>query len=347
MPKVKAYACDDEQSIFHPTTIDIRDAGPKDVRFEVKYAGICHSDIHTARGEWGPADYPLTPGHEIAGIVVEVGKEVTKFAVGDRVGVGCLTLSCGECEYCMAGEEMFCNNPRACFTYGRDWEGKPTAGGYAQGFTINEDFALKIPESIPFETAAPLLCAGITTYSPLRNWGAGPGKTVGILGMGGLGHMGVKLAVAMGAEVHVISRTRSKEADARAFGAQFFHATSEEGTIESLRSTFDLIVCTVSDSNMDYDGMIRALKPHGAFVDVGLPEHPSSISLAALINGNKILAGSNIGGIAQTQEMLDFCAHAGVYPTVEVISADQITQAYNNVVASKVRYRYVIDTSTM
>lgn len=346
MPQVYAYACEDERSIFHRTTIELREPADNEIYFEIKYAGICHSDIHTARGEWGPATYPLVPGHELVGVVAKVGSAVTRFQVGDKVGVGCMFASCKECEYCRAGEEQFCNNPHAYFTYGRDAQGNPTTGGYAQGFTVREDFACRIPDSIPFETSAPLLCAGITTYSPLKRWGAGPGKKVALLGMGGLGHMGVQIAAAMGAEVHVISHSRSKEADGLRLGASYYHASSEEGTLEALASTFDIILCTVSASDLDYTAYIRALKPYGVFVDVGLPEEPASISLSALVGGNKILAGSNIGGIAETQEILDFCAEHGIHPVVEMISGEDITEAYNKVTASQVRYRYVIDTET-
>lgn len=346
MPQVYAYACDDERSIFHRTTIELREPADNEIYFDIAYAGICHSDIHTARGEWGPVAYPLVPGHELVGVVTKVGSAVTKFHIGDKVGVGCMFASCKECDYCRSGEEQFCNNPHAYFTYGRDAQGNPTTGGYAQGFTVREDFACHIPEAIPFETAAPLMCAGITTYSPLKRWGAGPGKKVAVLGMGGLGHMAVQIAAAMGAEVHVISHSRSKEADGLRLGASYYHASSEEGTVEALASTFDIILCTVSASDLDYTGYIRALKPHGVFVDVGLPEKPVSLRLGALVGGNKILAGSNIGGIAQTQEMLDFCAEHGIHPVVEMISGEDITQAYDKVTASQVRYRYVIDTST-
>lgn len=346
MPQVYAYACEDERSIFHRTTIELREPADNEIYFEIKYAGICHSDIHTARGEWGPATYPLVPGHELVGVVTKVGSAVTRFQVGDKVGVGCMFASCKDCEYCRAGEEQFCNNPHAYFTYGRDAQGNPTTGGYAQGFTVREDFACRIPDSIPFETSAPLLCAGITTYSPLKRWGAGPGKKVAVLGMGGLGHMGVQIAAAMGAEVHVISHSRSKEADGLRLGASYYHASSEEGALEALASTFDVILCTVSASDLDYTAYIRALKPYGVFVDVGLPEEPASISLSALVGGNKILAGSNIGGIAETQEMLDFCAEHGIHPVVEMIGGEDITEAYNKVTASQVRYRYVIDTET-
>ncbi|MDY4678462.1 MAG: NAD(P)-dependent alcohol dehydrogenase [Bifidobacterium tsurumiense] len=351
MPQVLAYACDDETSQFHKTTVEIRQPGPKEIYFDIKYAGICHSDIHTARGEWGPAKYPLVPGHEIAGIVAAVGSEVTKFKVGDKVGVGCMVNACGECDFCKAGEEQFCQGTPGglrgtLWTYGDDADGNPTSGGYAQGFTVSEDFACHIPDEIPFETAAPLLCAGITTYSPLARFKAGPGKKVAIVGMGGLGHMGVQIAAAMGADVSVISHGRSKEEDARKFGATAFYATSEEGTLESLANTFDLILCTVSADDLDYTGLINTLRPYGVFVDVGLPEAPSTIHLASLVIGSKTLAGSQIGGIRETQEMLNFCAEHGIHPQIEMISGEDITEAYNNVVASKVRYRYVIDTST-
>ena len=346
MPQVYAYACEDERSIFHRTTIELLEPADNEIYFEIKYAGICHSDIHTARGEWGPATYPLVPGHELVGVVTKVGSAVTRFQVGDKVGVGCMFASCKDCEYCRAGEEQFCNNPHAYFTYGRDAQGNPTTGGYAQGFTVREDFACRIPDSIPFETSAPLLCAGITTYSPLKRWGAGPGKKVAVLGMGGLGHMGVQIAAAMGAEVHVISHSRSKEADGLRLGASYYHASSEEGALEALASTFDVILCTVSASDLDYTAYIRALKPYGVFVDVGLPEVPASISLSALVGGNKILAGSNIGGIAETQEMLDFCAEHGIHPVVEMIGGEDITEAYNKVTASQGLYRYVTDTET-
>ncbi|WP_099332809.1 NAD(P)-dependent alcohol dehydrogenase [Actinomyces minihominis] len=355
MPQVRAFACDDTSSQFHPHTVEIREPGPTEVFFDVKYAGICHSDIHTARGEWGPAKYPLVPGHELAGVVAAVGDQVTKFKIGDHIGVGCMTGSCISdpsvaedevCEQCREGHENFCTGTGTTWTYGDDREGNPTSGGYAQGFTVDEKFGLHIPESIPLVDAAPLLCAGITTYSPLKRWGAGPGKKVAVVGMGGLGHMGVQLAAAMGADVSVISQTRSKEEDARKLGAHHFYASGEEGTLKSLRDTFDIILCTVSASDFDYNSYFRALKAFGVFINVGLPEHNAKIDLNALITGDKVLAGSNIGGILITQEMLDFCAEHGIASVVEVISGDDITQAYDDVVDSKVRYRYVIDTAT-
>lgn len=347
MPEAVAYAIDGPTGRFSRTTITRREPGPTEVLFDVAYAGICHSDIHTARGEWGPATYPLVPGHELAGVVREVGADVTKFSVGDRVGVGCFVDSCGECEQCRAGDEQFCDGPGGTiWTYnatGRD--GLPTAGGYSTCITVEQDYLCRIPDGIELANAAPLMCAGITLYSPLKRWGAGPGKRVAIIGMGGLGHMGVQIAAAMGAQVAVISQTRSKEADGLRFGASEYHALSEPGTLKGLRKSFDLIVSTVSgDQNLN--ALIGCLKTGGALVDVGLPEHPVQLNLSGLVGQRRVLAGSQIGGIAETQEMLDFCAEHGLAAQVEVIGGEDINAAYDRVVASDVRYRFVIDTST-
>lgn len=272
MTQVKAYAMDGPDQPFHPTVLERREPGPTEVYFEVKYAGVCHSDIHTGRGEWGSVTYPLTPGHEIAGIVTKVGTDVTKFKVGDRVGVGCFVDSCGHCETCRAGSEQFCRSDGGTiWTYncvGRD--GLPTAGGYSQGITVEQDYICHIPDSIPLDKAAPILCAGITLYSPLTRWGAGPGKKVAIVGMGGLGHMGVQISAALGAETHVISRTRAKEADAMRFGAVQLHPTSEVGTWESMAGQFDLVVSTLSDG-VELDYLVGCVKPEGVVAVVGLP----------------------------------------------------------------------------
>ena len=347
MPEVSAYAVASATSPFEKVTITRREPGPHEVYFDVHYAGICHSDIHTARGEWGPVTYPLVPGHEIAGVVAAVGAEVTKFAIGDRVGVGCFVDSCRACDNCRAGDEQFCEGrPGTVWTYngvGRD--GLPTAGGYSRGITVEEDYVCRIPDEIELADAAPLLCAGITLYSPLKRWGAGPGKRVAIVGMGGLGHVGVQIAAAMGAEVHVLSRTRSKEADGLRFGATAYHATEEPGTLRDLRKKFDLIVTTVSAATR-LDPYLNCLATGGVMVDVGLPEHPVELSLGTLISARRVLAGSQIGGIPETQEMLDFCAAHGVRPQVELIGGEDITAAYDRVVDSAVRYRYVIDTGT-
>lgn len=347
MTQVKAYAMDGPDQPFHPTILERREPGPTEVYFEVKFAGVCHSDIHTGRGEWGSVIYPLTPGHEIAGIVTKIGTNVTKFKVGDRVGVGCFVDSCGHCEACEAGSEQFCRNDGGTiWTYncvGRD--GLPTAGGYSQGITVEQDYLCRIPDSIPLDKAAPIMCAGITLYSPLTRWGAGPGKKVAIVGMGGLGHMGVQISAALGAETHVISRTRSKEADARRFGAVELHPTSEPGIWESMAGQFDLLVSTLSDG-VELDDLVACVKPEGVVAVVGLPEHRQEFLMRNVVNDQKIIAGSSIGGIAKTQEVLDFCAEHDIAPQIEIISGDKINEAWDNVVNSKVRYRYVIDTST-
>lgn len=346
MTEVAAYAIDSADGEFHPTTITRREPGPTEVYFEIKFAGICHSDIHTARAEWGEPIYPLTPGHEIAGVVTKVGSEVTKFKVGDHVGVGCFVDSCRECEYCEQGLEQHCakGNVGTYNAIGRD--GLPTAGGYSEAITVEEDYVLHIPDSIPLENAAPLLCAGITTYSPLKYWGAGPGKKVGVVGVGGLGHMAVQIAAKMGAEVIGFGRTLSKKDDAEKLGATDYVSTQDAETMKALRKQFDIIVTTVSDG-LELRQFLSLLKPRGVLVNVGLPEKPAELNMGTLIGGNKVLTGSNIGGIPETQEMLDFCAEHGIAAWVEVISADQINQAYDDVVASKPRYRYVIDTATL
>lgn len=347
MTQVKAYAMDSATSDFHPVTLERREPGPTEIYFEIKYAGVCHSDIHTGRAEWGEVIYPLTPGHEIAGIVTKIGSKVTKFAVGDRVGVGCFVDSCGKCKACQAGTEQFCNGEGGTiWTYnciGRD--GVPTAGGYSTGITVEQNYVCRIPDAIPLEKAAPIMCAGVTLYSPLKRLGAGPGKKVAIVGMGGLGHMEVQIAAALGAETHVISRTRAKEEDAKRFGAVALHPTSEEGTWDSLHSQFDLVVSTLSDG-VEIDQLLDCVKPEGIVGIVGLPENRQSFAMGNLVGRQKMLAGSNIGGIALTQEVLDFCAEKNIGPQVEIISGDQINQAWDNVVAAKVRYRYVIDTAT-
>jgi len=348
MPDVAAYAIDSPTGRYAKTTITRRDPGPTEVFFDIHYTGICHSDIHTARGEWGPITYPFVGGHEIAGVVSQVGSEVTKFAVGDRVGVGCFVDSCRECDMCRQGEEQFCTGrPGTVWTYngvGRD--GEPTAGGYSTGITVEQDYLMRVPDEMSLEHAAPLMCAGITLYSPLKRWGAAPGKRVGIVGMGGLGHMGVQISAAMGAETIVLGRSLAKRDDGLRLGATDYVSTQDRDAMKRLRGSFDLIVTTVSDG-VDLDGLLKLLKAHGVLVNVGLPERPSSIHLGVLTGQARVLAGSNIGGIRETQEMLDFCAEHDLAPMIEMIGADRIDEAYDNVVASKVRYRYVIDISTI
>ncbi len=342
---VNAYAAASAKAPFEKTTIERRTLRPADVLIDIAFAGICHSDIHTARDEWGAASYPLVPGHEIAGIVSEVGSEVTKYAVGDRVGVGCMVDSCRECVNCLAGEEQYCLKGNVG-TYGGMQDGKPTDGGYSQQIVVDESFVLGIPEGIGLDAAAPLLCAGVTLFSPLNHWNAGPGKKVAIVGLGGLGHMGVKIAHAMGAEVTVLSQSLKKQEDGLRLGADHFYATSDPSTFETLAGSFDLIINTVS-ANLDMDQYMSLLAVNGTLVEVGAPEHPIPVAAFSLIANRRSLAGSMIGGIRETQQMLDFCAEHNLGAEVEVISADQITAAYDRVVASDVRYRFVIDVATM
>jgi uncharacterized zinc-type alcohol dehydrogenase-like protein len=343
---VKARAAASKDARFESTTIERRDVGPLDVRIQIAYAGICHSDIHTVRGEWAGTTYPLTPGHEIAGTVAAVGSEVSRYAVGDRVGVGCFVDSCRECENCRAGEEQYCV-PGETGTYNSPLsDGSVTQGGYAEEIVVDERYVLGIPEGIELSNAAPLLCAGITMYSPLRHWGAGPGKKVAIVGLGGLGHMGVTIAAALGAEVTVLSQSLKKQEDGLRLGAAHYHATSDPETFSQLAGQFDLIVNTVS-ANLDLDSYLGLLRVNGTLVEVGAPEQPMSEAAFSLIQNRRSLAGSKIGGIRETQEMLDFCAEHGLGAEVEVITADQIDEAYERVVASDVRYRFVIDTSTL
>lgn len=336
MTTVAAYAAPAAKAPLERTTIERRGVGEFDVLIDIKFAGICHSDIHQAREGWGEAIFPMVPGHEIAGIVSEVGSGVTKFKVGDRVGVGCMVDSCRECENCEAGLEQYClkGNVGTYNAVGKD--GSPTYGGYSEKIVVDENFTVRIPDGISLDEAAPLLCAGITTYSPLKHWNAGPGKKVAVLGMGGLGHMGVKIAHALGAEVTVLSQSLRKKDDGLKLGADNYHATSDPKTFEELRGTFDLILSTVSVP-LDLDAYLSLLKTDGAFVNVGAPEEPVKLNLFSVIGGRKTLAGSGIGGIRETQEMLDFCAEHGFGAEIELISASEINDAYERVLASEDR----------
>jgi len=346
MTLAKSYAAPAAGEALLPMDIERRSVGAHDVLIDVKFAGICHSDIHTVRGEWGEQSYPLVPGHEIAGIVAEVGESVTKYKVGDRVGVGCMVNSCGACEYCEAGDEQYCRNGMVG-TYGAlDRDGSITQGGYSTQVVVTENFVLSIPEGLELDVAAPLLCAGITTFSPLKRWGAGPGKKVAIVGLGGLGHMAVKIAAAMGAEVTVLSQSLSKQADGLRLGAQHYYATKDQATFDALDSSFDLIINTVS-APLNISAYLGLLRVDGAMVNVGAPAEPLPVNAMALIGGRRSFAGSMIGGIAETQQMLDFCAEHRLGAEIEVISADQINEAYDRVLASDVRYRFVIDTATL
>ncbi|MGA8210716.1 MAG: NAD(P)-dependent alcohol dehydrogenase [Nocardioidaceae bacterium] len=331
---------------FERGTIERRDPRPHDVVIDIAYAGICHSDIHQAREEWGTASFPMVPGHEIAGTVRAVGDAVTRYTVGDRVGVGCFVDSCRECDSCRAGEEQYCLKGEVPTYNGQQYDGEPTFGGYSRSVVVDENYVLGIPEGVALDVAAPLLCAGITLYSPLRRWGAGPGTRVAIVGMGGLGHMGVKIAHALGAEVTVLSQTLSKQEDGLRLGADHYYATQDEATFESLAGRFDLIVNTVA-ANLPVDRYLSLLGLDGTMVNVGIPDGPDEYHAMSLAGMRRSLAGSKIGGIRETQEMLDFCAEHGLGAEIETIAADDVDGAYERVVASDVRYRFVIDIDTL
>ncbi|MDR3451065.1 MAG: NAD(P)-dependent alcohol dehydrogenase [Alphaproteobacteria bacterium] len=340
------YAALKAKAPLAPFSFERRDPREHDVVIDIKFAGICHSDIHQARDEWGGSQFPMVPGHEIAGIVSKIGSKVTKYKVGDKVGVGCFVDSCRKCTYCNDGLQQFCVEGMTGTYNSVERDGKtPTQGGYSNVIVVDENYVLRMPDNLPLDAAAPLLCAGITLYSPLKHWKAGPGKKVAILGMGGLGHMGVKLAHALGADVTVLSHSHKKEADAKRMGADHFYATADEGTFQKLANTFDLIICTVSQ-DIDWNQYLTLVKVDGSMVLVGVPEKPVPVGAFSMIMGRRSLAGSLIGGIPETQEMLDFCGKHNIVCDIEKISADKINEAYERVVKSDVRYRFVIDAAT-
>lgn len=347
MIKSKAYANHSPTDSMKPFQIERRDPKPDDIVIEIAYCGICHSDIHTARGEWGPTAYPCVPGHEMVGKVVQVGKRVKKFKVGDLAGVGCFVDSCGKCPNCKNNEEQFCVK-QAAFTYNStEMDRKtPTYGGYSSHITVKDKYALKIKKGLPLERVAPLLCAGITTYSPLKRYGTKKGMKVGVVGLGGLGHMAVKLAKAMGAEVTVFSTSPNKEQDAKKLGAKNFVITKDPKNFAALAGKLDLIIDTVSAQH-DFSPYMGTLKIGGTHVLVGASPDPNQVAAMALIHGRKSLAGSLIGGIKETQEMLDFCARKKVFADIELIPASKINEAYDRTVASQVKYRFVIDAATL
>jgi len=346
MTKIPAYAALSARAPLAPHTIERRETGPHDVQIDILFCGICHSDIHQARNEWGGSLFPMVPGHEIVGTVVNVGAHVTKWKVGDSVGVGCFIDSCRECEACQEGEEQFCEAGMNATYNSYERDGKtPTYGGYSTNITVNEDYVLRIPAGMPLERVAPLLCAGITTYSPLRQYGIKAGDQVAILGLGGLGHVGVKIAKAMGAKVTVLSHSASKREAALALGADDFIDTSAEDAFKTNAKRFDFILDTVSAQH-DYNAYLGLLKRDRNMVLVGIPD-PIPLSAAPLVMQRRHLSGSLIGGIRETQEMLDFCAEHGVVSDVEVINIQQVNEAYERVLKSDVRYRFVIDLASL
>lgn len=347
MIKTKAYAAMSATTPLQPYNFERRDPKPGDVVIEIAYCGICHSDIHTARGEWGPAAYPLVPGHEIVGRVIATGKKVKRFKVGDLAGVGCFVDSCGKCTSCKSHEEQFCSVHTA-YTYGStEMDGVTrTQGGYASHITVKEKYVLKIKKGQALERVAPLLCAGITTYSPLKHYGTKKGSKVGVVGLGGLGHMAVKIAKALEAEITVFSTSPGKENDAKKLGAKKFVVSTEPKNFGPMQGQLDLIIDTVS-ADHDFSPYLASLKTGGTHVLVGVAPEPNKLPAGALIHGRKKLAGSLIGGIKETQEMLDFCARKKVLADIELIPASKINEAYDRTVKSLVKYRFVIDSKTL
>ena len=344
--KSKGYAVLEAKADLVPFEFERRAVGRNDVGFEILYAGICHSDIHQAREEWGAALFPMVPGHEIVGVVTSTGEDVSKFSVGDRIGVGVFIDSCRNCENCVRGLQQYCLEGMTGTYNGYERNSSQIAfGGYSNYFVIDQDFAVKVPNSLELSAVAPLLCAGITLYSPLRHWKAQPGQRIAIMGLGGLGHMGVKFASALGAEVTVLSHSKTKETDARRMGATHFVDTQNADWNKGLKKQFDLVLNTVS-ADLDLEPYLSTLKTDGTLVVIGLPGKPYSVNAGTLLDGRRSIAGSMIGGIPELQEMLEFCGNHNIDSDVEVITADYINVAYERTVASDVRYRFVIDAKS-
>lgn len=348
MKNVKAYATRAADQDLKPFQIDRSEPGPGDVEIEILFCGVCHSDIHTARNEWGGTKYPCIPGHEIVGKVTRTGDEVKNFKEGDTVGVGCFVDSCGHCENCEESLEQYClNGPTATYNSpSRLDKDVHTYGGYSTHIVVKEEFVLNISDKLPLNAVAPLLCAGITTYSPLRRWNVKKGDKVAVVGLGGLGHMAVKLASSMGAEVTMLSRSPEKEQDANELGAAHFELTTKEENMKKMAGRFNLIINTVSAQH-DYNQYLNLLKTDGVMVLLGIPPKPSEVLAAPLIMKRRSLVGSLVGGIKETQEMLDYCAEHEIVSDVEMINIDQINEAYERTLNADVRYRFVIDMKSL
>lgn len=347
MLKIQGFAAPDARSPLAPFSFERREPGPEDVLIDIQYCGVCHSDIHQARDEWGGSIFPMVPGHEIVGRVAAVGTKVTRFAVGDVAGVGCMVDSCRTCKPCQDDLEQFCERGAAWTYNGTEMDRTtPTYGGYSTRIVVPERFVLKVPAGLDLAAAAPLLCAGITTYSPLRQWNCSPGDRVGVVGLGGLGHMAVKLAASMGAEVTVLSTSAAKGADALRLGAHGFESTRDQATFKKLAGHLDLIIDTISAPH-DYNAYLGLLRARGAMVLLGVPPQPTPVAAFSLIARNRRLAGSLIGGIAETQEMLDHCAKHGIVSDIEMIPIEHINEAYDRMMKGDVRYRFVIDIASL
>jgi uncharacterized zinc-type alcohol dehydrogenase-like protein len=347
MIKTNGYAAPSAGAALEPFSFQRRDVGARDILIDISFCGVCHSDIHQVRDEWGGSIYPMVPGHEIVGRVARVGAEVSKFKEGDLAGVGCFVDSCRTCRNCRDGEEQYCENHLVSTYNGTEKDEKtPTYGGYSTKVVIDEDYALRVPESLPLANAAPLLCAGITTYSPLRRFRVSEGQRVGVVGLGGLGHMGVKLAASMGARVTVFSTSPNKEQDARSLGARDFVVTREQGWADALNGQYDFVLDCVSAPH-DINLYLNLLRREGALALVGAPEKPLEVAAFSLITNGRSLAGSMIGGIRETQEMLDYCAEKGISSDIELIPIQRIEEAYERTVKGDVRYRFVIDIASL
>lgn len=345
--KVRGLAALFKNAPLTPYTFTRRELRPNDIAIEIKFAGICHSDIHQVKEEWGGALFPMVPGHEISGVVSAVGSAVTKFAVGDLAGVGVFIDSCRDCTNCAKGLEQYCENGMTPTYNGFERDGvTPTMGGYSDGYVVDENYAVRIPRNLDLAAVAPLLCAGITLYSPLKHWKTGPGKKVAIMGLGGLGHMGVKFAHALGAEVTVLSHSPVKESDARNLGADHFVVTTDPDQLKLVKGKFDLILDTVSAEH-DINQYLSLLTTDGTLVVIGLPGVPFALQAGSLLSGRRSMAGSMIGGISEIQEMLDFCGEKKIVSEIELITADYVNTAYERTVRSDVRFRFVIDIATL
>ncbi|SMH71169.1 NAD(P)-dependent alcohol dehydrogenase [Candidatus Nitrosotalea okcheonensis] len=346
MMKVNGYAAQSAKAALVPYSFERREVGDNDVLVEIQYCGICHTDIHQVGDEWGGSTFPMVPGHEITGIISKTGPKVTRYKIGDRVGVGCFVNSCRKCDACKKNLEQYCTDGMVTTYNGTEKDGTVTHGGYSNRIVVDENYVLRIPDSLPLDKAAPLLCAGITLYSPLMHWNAGPGKKVAIIGLGGIGHMGVKIAHALGAEVTVLSHSLKKQEDGKKLGAYYFYATSDPETFEKLKGRFDLIINTVS-ADLDWNQYLELLALDGSMIVVGIPEKQTSVGAFPLVAGRRSLSGSLIGGIKETQEMLDFCAKNNIASEIELIPIQKVNDAYKRVLNSDVRYRFVIDIKSL